>query len=73
LFTFIIQAHSVTRAAKVSYSSVVDTIIKLDSVKNNNLIRKGKKKSVRLKDTVNVKGLKTLPDTAKKNKQGVGN
>lgn len=65
-------------SAKVSYFSLADTIIHLDSVKDRKLL---KKKPILLKDTVNIrgrkgssdtskKGMKTLADTSKKSKQG---
>ncbi|WP_246001610.1 putative LPS assembly protein LptD [Mucilaginibacter gracilis] len=66
--------HSAPLIAKVSYRSVRDTIIKLDPVKDKNLIRnnRSKGKSTAIKDTVKIKGLKTLPsDTVRKNKNGI--
>jgi hypothetical protein len=78
LFIFIVgiyaaSNHAKVRYSKVHYSTVPDTIIQLDSIKNKSLYRKSKKKSTKLKDTVNIKGMKTLPDTSKKDKKnGIG-
>ena len=74
LFVFIFKGHSTPARVKVNYTTVADTIIKLDSVKGNKLSRnnRNKKKPVALKDTVTIKGEKTLKDTTGKKKNGIG-
>lgn len=70
-FIFIVQVYPATCYAKKSYCTVRDTIIKLDSVKDKRLLKKKPVRTSQLKDTVNIKGLKTLPDTSKKKKEGL--
>lgn len=74
LFVFIFKGHSTPARVKLTYTTVADTIIKLDSVKGNKLSRNNrkKKKPVALKDTVTIKGEKTLKDTTGKKKNGIG-
>jgi lipopolysaccharide assembly outer membrane protein LptD (OstA) len=70
LFIFAIHVFSSARHAKINYrSSVVDTIIQLDSVKDKKLF---KKKGAKPKDIINTKGLKTLHDTTKNKNAGGG-
>lgn len=65
LFTFLVHVHSAPRRANVSYISLRDTLIQLDTLKNKELLR-NTSKPPRVKNEVTIRGNKG--DSAKKAK-----